>query len=370
MSDSDNEDDVAPPVKANQHDDNSNNDDDDSQNDVKSATSAQIHQSARHGKRPKKRATGQSAKPGPTQTVGRGRSTSFNAIELRLLSEAFMTVKYSADKKAGKFWEDVLLAYRKLVAVANEQNKSNPEFIPIDSKRGGESLRSCWSRRLQPAVQKFVQLVNVNPPSAEQLRNKEKRDLYYANIRKQYSEGSSSFARNFPKNFSRYMKSYHYLSKHPMFQVEFPREGSKPPPKNPVTSSRECNDIDSDQSNHSTCPASKDSPSPERPTSPQNKPIDHIDDNHSHSVSSVSFQTNNANKVMSDMHHTIQQCLATANEQLKSLMHHQIMTHAPSTVRKKYFEDLYCTMAMEMTNKRRRLELRRRNLRFDGGKWR
>eukprot|EP00804_Cyclotella_cryptica_P029500 CCRYP_011285-RA/>CCRYP_011285-RA protein AED:0.41 eAED:0.41 QI:0/-1/0/1/-1/1/1/0/94 len=65
---------------------------------------------------------------------------------------------------------------------------------------------------------------------------------------------------------------------------------------------------------------------------------------------------------MSDMHQTIQQCLATANEQLKSLMHHQIMTHAPSTVRKKYFEDLYCTMAMEMTNKRRRLELEEEEL--------
>ena len=39
--------------------------------------------------------------------------------------------------------------------------------------------------------------------------------------------------RYMPKIFSKLMKAYHVLSKHPKFEVEFQRGGSRPPPKHP-----------------------------------------------------------------------------------------------------------------------------------------
>jgi hypothetical protein len=36
-----------------------------------------------------------------------------------------------------------------------------------------------------------------------------------------------------PKSFSKQMKAYHFLSKHPKFLVKFPRDGSKPSPEHP-----------------------------------------------------------------------------------------------------------------------------------------
>ena len=35
--------------------------------------------------------------------------------------------------------------------------------------------------------------------------------------------------------FSKLMKTYHFLLKHPKFEVEFPRDGSKPPPKHNIS---------------------------------------------------------------------------------------------------------------------------------------
>jgi hypothetical protein len=58
-------------------------------------------------------------------------------------------------------------------------------------------------------------------------------DLNYARICHEYHARSKSYAKDMPKTFDKLMKSYHFLSKHPKFEVEFPTNGSKPPPKHP-----------------------------------------------------------------------------------------------------------------------------------------
>ncbi|KAL7516092.1 hypothetical protein ACHAWX_001149 [Stephanocyclus meneghinianus] len=350
MSQSENEDDVVPPAEASQYDD-------DSDNDVAAKSSASEHpQAVRDESVPTKKTAVEDSEPSPTHKARGARSKSFDVDELLFLSKAYMKLKHSTEKRAdNKFWDHVAIAYRELVAAANERKKFNPEFNPIGSKRTAESLRSCWSKRIHPAVLKFSAIVHANPPTSEQLADEEKLDSYYAQVRRMYVEQSSSLSRNFPKNFARYMKSYHYLSMHPDFEVEFPRNGSKPPSKNAALL-RKSHEVNSCESIRLTSPPSRDSRPAETQPSTKTKPIDHVEHTESHSVSSVSFQTNTANK-MSEMCKSIQDCLNTANEQMKSIIHHQVMSQAPAPVRKKYYEDLYATIAMEAANKRRRLEL-------------
>ena len=95
-------------------------------------------------------------------TMGKGKkagSTAFTPDELLLLSKAYMKVscnaKHGTDKKAEKFWDDIALRYVELVGKANHINEDNIDYSNIDIMRNAESLRNCWQRRLQPAVQKF-----------------------------------------------------------------------------------------------------------------------------------------------------------------------------------------------------------------------
>ena len=58
-------------------------------------------------------------------------------------------------------------------------------------------------------------------------------DLYYARMRDDYAARSHSYSKDMPKSFNKLMKAYYFLSKHPKFEVEFPTDGSNPPPKHP-----------------------------------------------------------------------------------------------------------------------------------------
>ena len=52
-------------------------------------------------------------------------------------------------------------------------------------------------------------------------------------MREEYTSRSHSYSKDMPKSFNKLMKAYYFLSKHPKFEVEFPTDGSKPPPKHP-----------------------------------------------------------------------------------------------------------------------------------------
>ena len=108
-------------------------------------------------------------KKAPTTTDDRDkkRSTSFIPEELLLVAKAFMKVcsnaKLGTDKKMEKFWEDIHIHYNELVTTNNKSNESSTEYIPVEC-RNIKTLRNCWQRRLQPAVQKFAGVSSRNKP--------------------------------------------------------------------------------------------------------------------------------------------------------------------------------------------------------------
>ena len=163
-------------------------------------------------------------------------STSFSPEELLLVTKAFMKVssnaKLSTDKKMEKFWEDIHLHYNELVTTSNKINKSNMEYVPVESQNM-ESLLNCWQRRLQPAVQKFAGIMSRNKPLLGEVVGDNLMDLYYQRMRAVYSAESHTYKKDVPRDFSKCMKAYHFLSVHPKFEVKIPMDGTKPPSKNP-----------------------------------------------------------------------------------------------------------------------------------------
>jgi hypothetical protein len=139
--------------------------------------------------------------------------------------------KHSSDKKADTFWDEVYITFEEFVSTANSVNKSNPNFISIEPGREAESIRNCWQRRIQPTVQKFAGIIYTNPLTSGEVKQDALMDLYYARIHEEYSACSHSYPKDCPKNFQKLMKTYNFLSQHPKFEVEFPVDGSKPPPK-------------------------------------------------------------------------------------------------------------------------------------------
>jgi hypothetical protein len=64
-------------------------------------------------------------------------------------------------------------------------------------------------------------------------------DLYCGRIREEYSARSHTYPKDCPKSFQKLMKTYYFLSQHPKFEVEFPPDGSRPPPKHPNSIQRQ-----------------------------------------------------------------------------------------------------------------------------------
>jgi hypothetical protein len=53
-------------------------------------------------------------------------------------------MKKSTDNKAKKFWEEISIHFEELVATTNKLNDANPEYEPIETNHGIESLQNCW----------------------------------------------------------------------------------------------------------------------------------------------------------------------------------------------------------------------------------
>jgi hypothetical protein len=81
-------------------------------------------------------------------------------------------------------------------------------------------------------VQKFAGIIYSCPPTSGEVCDDDLMDRYYARMRHEYRACSKSYLKDIPKTFDK-LKSYHFLSKHPKFEVEFPTDRWKPPPKHP-----------------------------------------------------------------------------------------------------------------------------------------
>ena len=127
----------------------------------------------------------------------------------------------------------VCVTFEEFVASANKMNESNADYTPIERGRGVESIRNCWQRRIQPAIQKFAGVIYDNPPTSGEVKDDALMDLYYSRIHETYSSCSHTYPNGCPKTFHKLMKAYHILSEHPKYEVKFPVDGSKPPSMHP-----------------------------------------------------------------------------------------------------------------------------------------
>lgn len=306
----------------------------------------------------------------------RSRSVSFGSEELLLVARAFMKVsndaKHSTDKKAEKFWDEVYLTFEKFVAISNKNNESNPDFTPIEPGRGAESIRNCWQRRIQPAVQKFAGIIYSNPPASGEVKDDALMDLYYSRMREEYASRSHTYVKDCPKTFNKLMKVYHFLSQHPKFEIEFPPDGSRPPPKHPNsirkgTAHESTGDTEQNLDESKTflkLPSRKERPAGREAT----KRVDAINlivDKVSDKVQPIRDNT----ATLQDMWLKIEGAIEMTSRHMKTNVENQIMAHAPSPVRKAYFDNLYKSIAaeaetrvVESANRKKQVELEQREL--------
>jgi hypothetical protein len=292
-----------------------------------------------------------------------------------LVARAFMKVstdtKHSTDKKAEKFWDEVHATFEQYVASANALNESNAEFTPIEHGRGVESIRNCWQRRIQPAVNKFAEIIYSNPPNSGEVKDDAMMDLYYSRMREEYAARSHTYVKGCPKSFDKLMQAYKFLSEHPKFEVEFPPDGSKPPHKNPhsIRKSNLSEDlaeaIAQPDESRTKLPSRKERP----PGREMSKRVDAINFIVDKVAERAQLPPRDNASTLQDMWLKIESAIEMTSKHMKTNVENQIMSHAPSPVRRAYFDNLYKsiaadaeTRALEAENRKKQLELEQREL--------
>jgi len=102
-----------------------------------------------------------------------GTVTSYKSVH-----ECLCNAKHNTDKKADKFCEEISLLFKEFVVITNKLKKSNPEFTPIESNRGIESLCNCRQHQLQQAIQKFAGIVDQNLSNSGKVKEHLVRRVY------------------------------------------------------------------------------------------------------------------------------------------------------------------------------------------------
>jgi hypothetical protein len=82
-------------------------------------------------------------------------------------------------------------------------------------------------------VQQFAGAVSRNKPLSGEVVGDNIMDLYFKCLHQIYAAESHAYKKDVPRDFSKCMQAYHFLSVHPRFEVEIPMDGNKPTPKNP-----------------------------------------------------------------------------------------------------------------------------------------
>ena len=273
-------------------------------------------------------------------TTARGKN--FCSEEYLLLAKAYMQHSNDAtkgtDQTSGHFWRKVSVSYNQFINQSNSVNSSRENYSPLP-ERTTESLKGAWGRRLQKAVGKFAGIVQTNPPSSGEKKDDQQMDLYYSRMRELYAERVKKM-KNMPKRFGDMMAAYLYLSTHDKFKSHFPdneeprslRKVSKASLQAPLAAAR-----------------------PEgRDKSKKVKQAEVVFNKMRTEIQSMSQTSSSTNEqMMKELVGNIKQ----ANETMNVMQKHQVMSLAPSPMKKKYFDDVYAANIMEANTKKQRLEL-------------
>jgi hypothetical protein len=197
-------------------------------------------------------------------------------------------------------------------------------------------------------------------------------DLYYSRMWEEFASRSHRYSKDMPKTFNKLMKAYFFLSKHPKFEVEFPTDGSKPPPKhpNPIKKSslhdslQDPEEYNEESNTFVRAPTRKDRPAG-REVSKRVDAINLILNKITEKTASV--QDNSLS--LQDMWLKIESSIEVTSRHMKSNVENQIMANAPSPTRKSYFDNLYHsiateaeTRAVELENHKKVADLKKRDL--------
>jgi hypothetical protein len=285
-------------------------------------------------------------------TKKKARSKAFTSEENLVLSRAWTAVSEDAANSTNQtgvtFWASVGTQYQAMVAQANKINERVDGYKPLQN-RSDDSLRKAWGKRIQPAVQKFAGICCTNPPASGELENDVKQNLYFNKMCKIYKDRALKWP-SLPKTFDNLMTSFLFLREHPKFATHFPLNGEKPP-------------------------SAKKSKSKKAAQAPgrMNRPVGRDAVKQSNSIDFVvhkvgervakSLETFPANASTNQPDWSvITQSIVNGTNTMEALMKHQLMSSAPSPIKKKYFDDIMSTNALEATNKRQKAELEQQRM--------
>ena len=224
-------------------------------------------------------------------------------------------------------------------------------------------------------MQKFCGILATNPPQSGEVKDDQIMDRYYSRMRQIYSEQSHTFKRDVPKDFSKCMKAYLFLSSHPKFDVEIPVDPSqKRPSKNPNSIQAEADDFtaanvenEDSQPDQSFVihPQSRSRPIGRESAKRADAVKFIVDEVSKRATDNLKLPTVGTEAIMGVLQKTLNQ----ANEHMSSIAHqqatmanHQVMMSAPVDIREKYFGEIYSTIQLETANRRMQEEVRQLEL--------
>ena len=262
--------------------------------------------------------------------------------------------KHGTEKKADQFWDDIALHYVELVNKLNSINEASVDYFAIDIHRNADSLRNCWQRCLQPAVQKICGILSTNPPKSGKVKDNQIMDRYFSGMRQIYADQAHTFKRDVPRDFSKCMKAYLFLRTHPKFEAEIPTNPSgKRPSKNPNAIQAEGEDYNLNEKSAELCTGQSFVIHQSNKTCPAGRETSKRADAVNFIISKITKQSNKAQKQQVSLNrdpviNVIEKILVESNEQMKiiarqqyTMVNHQVMMSAPTEVRNNYFDEIY-----------------------------
>lgn len=200
-------------------------------------------------------------------------------------------------------------------------------------------------------MQKFAGIIYRCPPTSGEVRDDSLMDLYNARMHHEYSGHLKNYPKDLLKTFDKLMKSYHFLSKHPKFEVEFPPDGSKPPPKHPNSMQKaDLSDhlsntiLDSDFNEMFVRSPNKKERPAGREYSNRVDEINIIMDKLSQQVNT----TQDKSSPIQEMWSKIESAIKLTSEHMHNVIKNQAMYNAPSPIKEAYFNSLSRSITAEV----------------------
>ncbi len=258
------------------------------------------------------------------RTSLRLRASNYNENEILILARAWVQVSTNpatgTDQKSAHFWNRVLIAYQKFIAITNNKySKKDRELYTILPEDGTvKSLKSQWYNRLLPIAFKFSAIEEMNPPNSGEQYEDGVLTSDYARLR---NDIYPKQAGKLPQKIDQYMKAYFFLKEQPKFSHVIKR-------------------LSSDKK-RTNSPASSIQQPPGRGSTKKLKAVDVVIDSVKKSIKSsiATSSDTGATEILE-----LKEALKNANKTMESLVNHQLMTMAPSSNKKKYFDDVFANI--------------------------